>query len=211
VPRGPTKRRPLTVARLLDAATVLFAERGYGATSIPEICSLAGLTKGAFYSNFADKEALFLALFDREGQRRLDRLREALPPSALMTRLAEDRPLAAELSVQERRWQLLSLEFSLHAMRRPAVAAALARHEAQARAALAELIVRGLESAGRRPVIPIDDLLRMVVAVGEGSAVQSLTELAAHGLAPRRGIAQRAITALLLHFSVTTGSVSPPG
>ena len=65
MPRGITKRRPITVTALLDAALELFADRGFGATSIPDICARAGLTKGAFYSNFTDKEALFLALLDR--------------------------------------------------------------------------------------------------------------------------------------------------
>ena len=74
VPRGITKRRPITVTALLDAAMELFAEQGYGSTSIPDICTRAGLTKGAFYSNFANKDALFLALLDRSwaAARRVD-------------------------------------------------------------------------------------------------------------------------------------------
>ena len=70
MPRGITKRRPITITALLDAAMELFAEKGYGATSIPDICARAELTKGAFYSNFTDKEALFLALLDRSWARR---------------------------------------------------------------------------------------------------------------------------------------------
>ena len=57
----------------------LFAEQGYGATSIPEICARAGLTKGAFYSNFATKDALFLALLDRSWERRAEWIRRAVP------------------------------------------------------------------------------------------------------------------------------------
>ena len=72
MPRGTTKRRPITVTALLDGAMELFAEQGYGATSIPDICDRAGLTKGAFYSNFANKDALFLALLDRSWDQRAD-------------------------------------------------------------------------------------------------------------------------------------------
>ena len=79
MPRGITKRRPITITALLDAAMELFAEQGYGATSIPDICARAGLTKGAFYSNFANKDALFLALLDRSWERRAEWIRRAMP------------------------------------------------------------------------------------------------------------------------------------
>src|SRR5271154_6673616 len=81
MPRGITKRRPITITALLDAAMELFAEKGYGATSIPDICARAGLTKGAFYSNFANKDALFLALLDRSWERRAGWIRRAMAAS----------------------------------------------------------------------------------------------------------------------------------
>src|ERR1700733_14004696 len=83
MPRGITKRRPITVSALLDAAMELFAEQGFGATSIPDICARAGLTKGAFYSNFANKDALFLALLDRTWERRAEWIRRAMASSDL--------------------------------------------------------------------------------------------------------------------------------
>ena len=79
MPKGATKRRPATINALLDVALELFAEQGFGATSIPDICARAGLTKGAFYSNFANKDALFLALLDRSWARRAEWLRCAMP------------------------------------------------------------------------------------------------------------------------------------
>jgi AcrR family transcriptional regulator len=45
----------------MAAATRLFAERGYEATSTEEILAASGLTRGALYHHFADKRALFLA------------------------------------------------------------------------------------------------------------------------------------------------------
>lgn len=46
--------------RILRAASELFAEKGYAATSVREIASLAGCTKPALYYYFHGKEALFL-------------------------------------------------------------------------------------------------------------------------------------------------------
>ncbi|MGN6472689.1 MAG: TetR family transcriptional regulator [Mycobacteriales bacterium] len=50
---------------LVSAARELFGRQGYAATSIEEIVERAGVTKGALYHHFADKEALFRAVFEQ--------------------------------------------------------------------------------------------------------------------------------------------------
>ena len=60
-----------TRRRLLDAASELFFERGFGTTSLDDIAAHAGLTKGAVYSSFSSKSELLIAL-----------LREAVPAAA---------------------------------------------------------------------------------------------------------------------------------
>lgn len=47
---------------ILDASMDLFAQNGYDATSVAEICQMAQVSKGAFYHHFPSKQALFLAL-----------------------------------------------------------------------------------------------------------------------------------------------------
>lgn len=54
--------RTQTRQRLLEAARILFATRGFGASSIEDIAAEAGYTRGAFYSNFRDKSELLLEL-----------------------------------------------------------------------------------------------------------------------------------------------------
>src|SRR2546429_6684106 len=48
---------------LLSAARELFAERGYAATSTEDVVQRAGLTRGALYHQFRDKEDLFRAVY----------------------------------------------------------------------------------------------------------------------------------------------------
>ena len=57
-----------TRAALVAAARALFVKRGYAATSTPEVVAAAGLSRGALYHHFADKEALFRAVIEAEAQ-----------------------------------------------------------------------------------------------------------------------------------------------
>jgi len=58
-------RRAQTRERLMAAALTTFAARGIAGASVEEICEVADFTRGAFYSNFADKDELVLALIQQ--------------------------------------------------------------------------------------------------------------------------------------------------
>ena len=64
--------RPGREARLLDAATRLFARFGFDKTSVDDIAREAGVSKGAVYLHWPSKDALFEATLVREGLRLLD-------------------------------------------------------------------------------------------------------------------------------------------
>jgi len=51
--------------RLVEAAERLFVRKGFDDVSVDEISEMAGYSRGAFYSNFKDKEQIFLAVVDR--------------------------------------------------------------------------------------------------------------------------------------------------
>ena len=72
---GPERRRPL----VLDAARSLFVESGYRGTSMEGIAEAAGVTKPVVYKCYPNKEELFRALLEREEQRLLTAVQEALP------------------------------------------------------------------------------------------------------------------------------------
>lgn len=177
VPKGVTKRRPRTRAALLKAALETFAEHGFHATTIEQICERAGYTRGAYYSNFASKEELFLALFDEHSERTVRRLAEAVDALAAeeytLERVAE---LASRVEPDERDWYLISTEFTLHAIRDPQAAWVLARHDARLRAEIARGLKDVLRRAGRELTVDADRFARVLIALREGGLAQSYVE-----------------------------------
>lgn len=58
--------------KIMRAAFELFSERGYASVTIRDIGERAGLTNPALYQHFKSKEALGLAIYEREFQRLLE-------------------------------------------------------------------------------------------------------------------------------------------
>src|SRR6476646_3433539 len=85
------ERREQTRDDLIAAADWLFVEGGFHATSLDQIAAAAGYTKGAVYSNFASKEDLFFAVYERRAEVSQAQMRELLvDPDAMIDRLASD-------------------------------------------------------------------------------------------------------------------------
>jgi AcrR family transcriptional regulator len=62
--RTQEDRSATTKSALVSAARELFAARGYAAVPADEIVRAAGVTRGALYHHYADKQGLFRAVFE---------------------------------------------------------------------------------------------------------------------------------------------------
>lgn len=74
---APVPRADNRLPLILDAAARLFAEKGYGATSMRDISGAVGMLPGSLYYHFASKEELLVAVY-AEGVRRI---KAALAPA----------------------------------------------------------------------------------------------------------------------------------
>ena len=79
---------------IIDTSAPVFAQRGYHATGIAELCAVNGLGKGAFYHYISSKEELLAAIHDRvmdEVMLGADRVAQAGgSPSAQLTMLGDE-------------------------------------------------------------------------------------------------------------------------
>jgi AcrR family transcriptional regulator len=77
--------RDHTCEKLFEAAARVFEEQGIGGASIEAIAAAAGLTRGAFYSNFKSKDELIIAMIEdhveQSVRRNLDLLARHKSPS----------------------------------------------------------------------------------------------------------------------------------
>jgi AcrR family transcriptional regulator len=62
MPRASAADAAETAQRILDTATVHFAEHGYAAASVDELARAAGVTRGAVYHHYTSKPQLFAAV-----------------------------------------------------------------------------------------------------------------------------------------------------
>lgn len=169
--RRPLRRRVHTREILLTSAEELFIERGYAQISVSDICSAAGFTRGAFYSNFADRGDLVLALFDQHAGERLDRLQSMLANASARDADEWAQSLLA-VTPQDRGWILLFLEFRLLAPRQPELATKLDQHDEAVTAALAEILRR--QPWTRR--FPVSELAKFLLAAREGVLARTVRD-----------------------------------
>ncbi len=161
---------------ILDAAAALFAEQGYAATSVSDICRAADVSKGAFYHHFPSKQALFLALLQRWLTPINTHMLAATPPEMdAASQFLSLTSLAAPMFGEAKGQLPMFLEFWNQAARDPAVWHATIAPYAQYRAHFAGMIAEGV-AAGSFRAVDAEIGARMVVALAVGLLLQAVLE-----------------------------------
>jgi AcrR family transcriptional regulator len=163
-----------TRAQLIQAAAQAFAEQGYDATSVAEICQRAGVSKGAFYHHFESKQDLFLDLLDfwlqgLVGQLEIARLGASSMPGGLI-RMAEEARMVFDMAGQ---YVPIFLEFFAQARRDPAILERTVEPYRTYRSFFARLIEAGKRDGSLRDVDP-DLAAQVILSMAIGLLWQSV-------------------------------------
>ena len=142
--RGETREK------LFQAAAEVFEEQGIGAASIEAIAAAAGLTRGAFYSNFADKDELIAAMLEDHVEQLRWRITAPCWPS---TRRRADFVAALRATERSRhdplgRAPLLHMEMILYVARAEKRPPELAKRLRARRKLVADIVVATTQEVG---------------------------------------------------------------
>ena len=159
-----------TRARLLAAAAAVFARRGYHVATLEEVAAEAGFTKGAVYSNFDGKEALFLALVDQEIAKRVQEIGAVMDASEGGDIEAEAERQFQRFVREEPHWPFLFYEFFAYGARREDLRGEFIKRRRAVHRVLAEGIRAHAEQYGFDLPIPAEQIAVAFEALMNGLA-----------------------------------------
>jgi AcrR family transcriptional regulator len=181
-PARPTRdqKRAANRQRLLEAAQTVFSERGYHGATIEEIVDESGLSNGALYYNFRNKEDLFLALFDQRIEARIAAIERTFQPGATNDEERASRVRSAAMQgVRDlddpAEWAMF-FEFVAHAARTPAFRREFRKRSRRMRAAFGRAIESHAAALGADLALPAEQAAVAVAALSHGLAVQRVTD-----------------------------------
>ncbi len=165
-----SEQQAATRERLIAAAEKVFSRLGYGGASVDLIAAEAGYSKGAVYSNFSNKEAIFLELLSIYMERDMAALEKIVSAEPSTVRDAATEWLKAMHEDSE--CPLLMTELQLHARRSPEFGKKFYELQAKNTETLGRILTSYFE-ANSTP-LPMDpvDLARMITALAHGLTLQ---------------------------------------
>lgn len=180
---GQTVRRAETRRRLIEAAHEVFGEHSIRDAPVELICQRAGFSRGAFYSNFENKEQLFLALFVEETQGRTERLRRVIADTVDPANVSDEASLrdsvrqvcelCAEPLVADKNWYMLISEFRAQALRQPELREH-ARVELNRLADdVGQVLLETLDQLGMKLTVSTRDAVHTLGALAEAAIAQA--------------------------------------
>jgi TetR/AcrR family transcriptional repressor of uid operon len=136
-----TSRKTLQRERILAAAQACFAENGFHAASMATIAETAGVSPGLIYRYFENKNAIILAIIDKQLMVVRRRIRELHSTEYLAKRIVDyfDEP---EPQDEESMNTALFLEISAQGARDPQIAQAMERFDSAVRSELTDWLRR---------------------------------------------------------------------
>jgi AcrR family transcriptional regulator len=175
------EQRAKTREALLVAAGRVFVEHGFADASVEAIAAAAGYTRGAFYSNFASKEQIFLELLQEQIiSRYVEIARRGADPAERLSARELGAAAAAVQRHPDGEWMFrLWLELLVRAGRDEELRKLAAGFWTATRTFGAQAIEAAYRAAGREPPAPAGKLASAMIAMDVGLALQRFVDPAA--------------------------------
>jgi AcrR family transcriptional regulator len=156
-------KRVRTRARLIDAAAEVIGERGFHETTLEDVASRIGMSRGAIYGNFKNRDDLFLAV----AKQRWDPIVPEFKPGATFREQMRALGKAVVAAAPARqRAAVGAVSFHLYALTHPEMRSRVTRQNATVYRQMAGRLTR-LISPTELPVPP-DRFVRILHALTDG-------------------------------------------
>lgn len=156
-------KRARTRKRLIEAAAAAIAEKGFDRASLEDIAARAGMTRGAVYGNFKNKEELFLALIEA-------RWEPIAPPLKAGASLKEQMRIVgktvAAVARERRKYAAVATAFQLYTLTHAPMQAKLTEKNAAAYRWFEKALVKAIPA--KNLPMPAKQFVRVLDAVTTG-------------------------------------------
>ncbi|MEV7654312.1 helix-turn-helix domain-containing protein [Streptomyces anulatus] len=149
---------------IVDAAAQLFATKGFERTTTAEICRAAGMSAGNLFHYFANKRAIFLAVFEDEENDKAERLAAAETAEDPWNALLEVIDLLAAPALEPLAPHLV-MEAMVQAYRDPEIEEALSRNTADEQRTVTVLLGRAAAAGRIDPELDLDTTASWVMTL----------------------------------------------
>lgn len=189
------ERRDLQAQRILDAAKTCFVRSGFQGTSMQEICTEAAMSPGALYRYFPSKETLIAAICEVNRREDAEKF-AAMENSACVVEGIVNCTLDHLRFTHENGNAPIFAEIATESLRNDTIRAIGESCMCEVQQKFRGYLQRALDRGEIDPVVELDALLPMILAIGQGLAISDLPR---HGIAFDRieTMLRSAVTAML--------------
>jgi AcrR family transcriptional regulator len=198
VPKVSPERLEATRRRVLDGARRAFATNGYEGATVRRLEEETGLSRGAIFHHFADKDALFLALAQEDAEE--------------IATLVDDFGLVGAMQKMRDKdagWLGVQLEVSRRVRTDPAFSALWAHHIRSITRATQARLARQRDAGVVRDDVPVETLAAFLLLVYDGLVAQLATGMPVQHLEAILDLAEQAVRETPPNHAPTTTTPSP--
>ncbi|HEX3706347.1 MAG TPA: helix-turn-helix domain-containing protein [Mycobacteriales bacterium] len=182
MPKVSPERMAATRRRVLDGARRAFAANGYEGATVRRLEEETGLSRGAIFHHFADKDALFLALAEEDAEE--------------VATLVDDFGLVGamhKLRDKEAGWLGVQLEVSRRVRTDPAFANLWSHHLRAITRATQARLARQRDAGVVRDDVPVETLAAFLLLVYDGLVAQLATGMPVQHLEAILDLAEQSV------------------